>query len=170
MPVSKAAFPDIPAIVKVVNSAYRGEASRKGWTTEADLLKGNLRTDAAAIEQLMADPHSVILKYTTDEGIIAGTVYLQRRNKKCYLGMLSVDPLQQASGIGKLILHAATAHASQSGCTHITMTVISVRHELIAWYEKQGYKKTGIIKPFEVDEKFGVPTQPLFFEVLEKQV
>ena len=35
---------DIPSIVALLNSAYRGESSMKGWTTEAHLIGGNVRT------------------------------------------------------------------------------------------------------------------------------
>ena len=170
MPVEQATIQDIPELVTLVNSAYRGDASKKGWTTEADLLLGELRTDAASLEHIFSNEDDVILKYTTDEGLIAGCVYLQKQGEKLYLGMLSVNPLLQAGGIGKQLLMAAELHAKQTGCHTITMTVISAREELIAWYMRRGYLLTGLNKPFPVDEKFGVPTQELLFEVLEKQI
>src|SRR5262245_55189865 len=92
---------DVQDLVKLVNSAYRGEGSKKGWTTEADLLAGDLRTDEPTLTRMMTAPDSVFLKYRNDEGVIEGCVYLQKRGDKLYLGMLSVSPELQARGIGK---------------------------------------------------------------------
>lgn len=170
MPVEKATIQDIPALVALVNSAYRGDASKKGWTTEADLLLGELRTDEASLRQLFVNSDDCVLKYTVDDGRIAGCVHLQKQGDKLYLGMLSVNPLLQAGGIGKQLLQAAELHAKKTGCHTITMTVISARKELIAWYMRRGYLLTGLNKPFPVDEKYGVPTQELLFEVLEKEI
>jgi ribosomal protein S18 acetylase RimI-like enzyme len=81
-----------------------------------------------------------------------------------------VSPALQAKGIGKQLLAAAELYASEQGCQAVEMTVISIRHELIAWYNKRGYHSTGISKPFPVDDKFGIPKQPLEFIVLEKKL
>ncbi len=170
MPIQKATKEDIPALVTLVNSAYRGDASRKGWTTEADLLLGEFRTDAASLEHIFSSADNAILKYTTEDGSIAGCVYLQKQGEKLYLGMLSVNPELQAGGIGKQLMQASEEYAKEIGCHTITMTVISVRKELIAWYLRRGYHITGINKPFPTDNKFGIPTQELIFEVLEKEI
>lgn len=159
---------DIPALVRLVNSAYRGEASTKGWTTEAHLLKGELRTDEMSVAKLLQKPGAVILKYADEAGLLTGCVYLEKQDKKMYLGMLSVSPDIQAKGIGKKLLSASEEHAKKQNCSSIIMNVISVRHELISWYERRGYQKNGEMKPFPVETKFGVPTQPLEFVVLEK--
>jgi len=84
--------------------------------------------------------------------------------------MLSVDPDSQAKGIGKKLLRAAEDHAKKIGCTTVRMTVISVRKELIAWYERNGYQDTGDIKPFPNDGRYGEHRQPLQFLVLQKEV
>ena len=160
---------DIPAIVRLVNSAYRGEGAKKGWTTEADLLDGT-RTDEANISELMHDTNAVILKCINQEGGMIGCVYLQKQESKLYLGMLSVSPGLQGAGIGKRMLKAADEHAIKNNCHSVFMTVISVRHELIAWYERHHYKRTGETKPFPVGEKFGIQKQPLELIVLEKNV
>ena len=123
-PISKATQDDIPEIIQLVNNAYRGEKSRQGWTHEADLIDGDLRTDFNDLEQLMQDRGSVFLKYI-ENGRIAGSVYLQKQNEILYLGMLSVDPTIQAKGIGKQLLAAAEDHARNMGCKAIEMTVIS---------------------------------------------
>jgi len=170
MNVSPARIKDIPLIVALINSAYRGEASKKGWTTEADLLKGELRTDIPTLTEVMNRPQAVILKYTTAEGSITGSVFLEKQERGLYLGMLSVSPLQQASGIGKQLMKSAEQHAKQNNCSCIFMNVISVRPELIAWYERLGYQKTGEMKPLPADTRFGTPTQPLEFAIMEKKM
>jgi ribosomal protein S18 acetylase RimI-like enzyme len=158
---------DIPALVNLINSAYRGEGSKKGWTTEADLL-GGIRTDEKSLSDMMNKPAAVILVCRSEANVITGCVYLQKQDNKLYLGMLTVSPELQAAGIGRQLLAAAEAHAKNTACSAITMTVISVRHELVAWYERHGYHKTGETKPFPTDPAFGIPKQPLEFVVMDK--
>ena len=160
---------DIQSLDSLVNSAYRGESSKKGWTTEADLLDG-LRIDPATLKKLINEPESVILKYTGDTGLLEGCVYLKQKSNQLYLGMLTVSPNLQGKGIGKKLLEAAEKHALKIGSHSIIMTVISVRQELIAWYQRQGYHLTGTTEPFPTDPKFGLPKQPLVFLVLEKLI
>lgn len=166
--ITVATTEDVAELVKLVNSAYRGEGSKMGWTTEADLLDGK-RTDEASLTQTLETPGNTILKYSHN-GSLLGCVYLSKKQDKLYLGMLTVAPELQARGIGKQLLQAAEAHARQTGCTAITMTVISVRYELIAWYERHGYQPTGETQPFPTDPLFGLPKQPLQFIVMEKQL
>jgi ribosomal protein S18 acetylase RimI-like enzyme len=162
-----AAYNDIPELVKLINSAYRGEYSKKGWTTEAHLLDGELRTDQETLDQLM---HSgSFLKYT-EENKIQGCVYLQKQNEKLYLGMLSVSPNIQARGVGKKFLAESEKYAIEKNCSSIIMNVISIRYELISWYERHGYKQTGETKPFPADNKFGMSLTSLEFIVLEKNL
>ena len=170
MPVSVAAIEDIPGLTALINSAYRGEGSKKGWTTEADLLVGELRTDIPSLTLLMNTQEATFLKYTTDEGVLTGSVYLEKQERGLYLGMLSVSPLQQAGGIGRQLMQAAEQYAGKNNCLCIFMSVISVRHELIAWYERLGYARTGETKPMPVDNRFGTPTQPLEFIILKKDM
>lgn len=158
---------DIAAIAVLVNSAYRGEGSKQGWTTEADLLGGQ-RTNPGILQKQLSEPDSVILLYKDENNALSGCVYLKKKENKMYLGMLTVAPNLQAKGIGKQLLAAAEHHATQNNCEVITMTVISVRHELIAWYERQGYRPTGETEPFPTDPEFGLPKQPLFFIVMGK--
>lgn len=167
MPVSIADIEDVPQLVSLINSAYRGEVSRQGWTTEADLLEGELRTDIATLTNLMNDPEGLVLKYVNDEGIL-GSVYLKKQERGLYLGMLTVSPKKQTAGIGKELMKAAEEIAREKNCPCIFMNVISVRDELIAWYERQGYFKTGETKPLPADTRFGKPTRPLEFAIMQK--
>jgi ribosomal protein S18 acetylase RimI-like enzyme len=165
--ISKAEQHDVEAIAKLVNSAYRGEHARKGWTTEADLIDGT-RTDAAALSDIIKRPDTVILKYELD-GTIVGCVELKTGNGKLYLGMLTVEPGIQGGGIGKKMLQAAEDFARDQKCHSVYMTVITIRKELIDWYVRHGYADTGERKPFAFnDARFGLPKQKLEFLVLEK--
>ena len=170
MPILPADKEDIPALVSLLNSAYRGEDSKKGWTTEANLLKGELRSDEATLTKLMNLPGARFLKFVSEGNEIKGCVFLHKKENKLYLGMLSVSPLIQAKGIGKQLMAAGEKFANEQACNSIFMKVISLRHELIAWYERQGYKKTSQTEPFPVDTRFGIPTQPLEFIIMEKTI
>jgi ribosomal protein S18 acetylase RimI-like enzyme len=167
--ISKAALPDVASIATLVNSAYRGEHAKKGWTTEADLIDGT-RTDADALADIIKKPDTTILKYEQD-GKIIGCVELRIVDKKLYLGMLTVEPSIQGGGIGKKLLVAAEDFAMGKGCRAVFMTVITIRTELIDWYKRHGYVDTGERKPFHFnDPRFGLPKQKLEFLVLEKQL
>ena len=166
--ISPATEADIPALDNLVNSAYRGESSKKGWTTEADLLDG-IRTNETSLWAMLQHPNAVILKYE-EASQLTGCVYLEQKGNALYLGMLTVSPEAQAGGIGKQLMAAAEQRAKDLHCRAITMTVITVRHELIAWYERRGYRATGETKPFPNDPNFGLPRQPLAFIVMEKEV
>jgi len=167
--ITPAVIADATELDKLVNSAYRGDSSRQGWTTEADILDGT-RTDAAAIAELIQTPETTLLKYVEENEILA-CVELKKEDDKLYLGMLTVKPNLQGKGIGKLLLKEAEEEAKRQNCTSIFMTVISVRKELIDWYVRHGYQLTGERKPFAFnDPRFGQPKQPLEFIVLEKKL
>lgn len=167
--ITKAIVEDAPTLETLVNSAYRGDSSRQGWTTEADLLDGT-RTDSAAIAELIQTPGTTLLKYIEDKEIL-GCVELRNQNGRLYLGMLTVRPHLQGKGIGKKLLKAAEEEAKNQKCSSIFMTVISVRKELIDWYVRHGYQPTGERKPFAFnDPRFGQPKQPLEFIALEKKL
>lgn len=159
---------DINELVFLVNNAYRGAEAKKGWTTEADLLDG-LRTNKESLTELRNSPGTTILTYRNKNEIL-GCVYLQQQDQQLYIGMLTVAPQKQGSGIGKQLLFAAEQFALKNNCKEMVMTVISVRDELIAWYERKGYYKTGETKPFPTDIRFGIPKQPLEFIVLQKKL
>jgi ribosomal protein S18 acetylase RimI-like enzyme len=160
---------DIPQLLQVINAAYRGNESRKGWTTEANLIDGEIRTDKQVLQTLIRKRGSVILKFIQENEIV-GCVHLENQNGKLHLGMLSVSPSMQGKNIGKTLLRAAEEYAAANNVGRIVMHVINLRHELIDWYERHGYKKTGETKPFPLDHKFGIPRQSLEFIVLEKKI
>lgn len=161
---------DLPALVALVNSAYRGESSRQGWTTEADLIDGT-RTDEATVQAQLENPAAIILKCEESDGTLLGCVYLEALAEGgLYVGMVTVRPDQQARGIGKRLLAAAEDRARQLKSRFLRMTVIAVRAELLAWYERQGYRRTGGTEAFPEGEPFGILRQPLVLLVLEKEM
>ena len=167
--ITKATLQDIPALNILINSAYRGETSKKGWTTEANLLEGK-RTNEEELTETILNPKNTILKYTENDKII-GSVLLVEKEHQLYLGMLTVSPELQNSGIGKKLLAEAENHAKALGLSSIIMTVISVREELIAWYKRHGYVDTGEREAFpESGIHVTVSEVPLEFIYLEKRI
>lgn len=165
-----AASPDIDALHKLVESAYRGESARKGWTHEADLLGGQ-RTDRKALLEIIDDDNQVIL-LAFGKGALTGCVQLSRvSDTVSYLGLLTVNPDLQAGGIGKQIITAAEQYVQENWLSKtMEMTVIGKRDDLIAYYERRGYERTGESRPFPMDDpRFGLPkTDELEFIVLSK--
>jgi len=165
--ITKATLQDIPALNILINSAYRGETSKKGWTTEANILEGK-RTNEKELTETILNPKNTILKYTENDQII-GSVLLVEKENQLYLGMLTVSPELQNSGIGKQLLAEAENHARALSLSSIIMTVISVREELIAWYKRHGYAATGEREAFpESDIHISIADTPLEFIYLEK--
>src|SRR5690349_15799932 len=126
---------DVSELNALVNSAYRGDSSRQGWTTEADLL-GGIRIDEERLSELIQKQDSTILKYVDDSKRIIGCVQLEKKGDRMYLGMLTVSPTLQSKGIGKELMHASEQHANEQGCRSVYMSVITDRVELMSWYEK----------------------------------
>lgn len=162
---------DIPALHTLVEGAYRGDRARRGWTHEADLLGGQ-RIDVAGLETILTDPAQRVLIATAETAI--GCVQVTRAGESgAYLGMLSVDPARQAGGWGRRLIDAAETLARDTfGATYMEMTVIRQRSELIAWYERRGYRRTGEERPFPLDDpRFGIPTtRELAFVVLSRSL
>lgn len=165
---------DIEAVVALTQSAYRGDASRVGWTTEAGLLDGQ-RTDAGEVAGLIARPDSRILLSEDDTGgsALLACCHLERQGDHGYFGMFSVRPGAQGHGTGRALLAEAERVAREEWhCLGMRMTVIDVRTELIAWYERRGYHRTGEYRPFPYgDPRFGIPKRDdLRFEWLAKEL
>ncbi|AYA36895.1 GNAT family N-acetyltransferase [Hymenobacter oligotrophus] len=165
--VAPATAADVPALVQLINAAYRSEPDRAGWTGEGHLLSGP-RTDAAALLELLQTPGATILTYRNAVAQLLGCVFVQPQQDTLYLGLLAVQPTAQTHGIGKQLLQAAEAYARQHACRSITITVLSARPELVAWYERHGFRGTGNAHPFTDDTRFGVPSQTLTLLEMQK--
>ena len=161
---------DIPQIVELLNITYRSEGFKKGWTTEADIIKGEIRTDEETVVDLMENKNSYFFKCINEKKELIGCVNFKKNGNRMYLGMLSVLPELQGKGIGKMFLKKAELFAKEINCQSIYMQVISIRTELNEWYIRHGCEFTGERKFFDVDEKYGKPIEPLEFIILEKKI
>lgn len=151
----KAELADASFIAQLINSAYRGETSRKGWTHEADILDG-LRIHIDEIAQIIkpdsaaVSPRFIIIGEKNDE--IIATICCEKHNTNAHLGMIAVKPTLQNKGYGKAIIQAAEAITLREWrVTGFAMDVISIRTELLAFYERLGYKPTGKLSTFPVN-------------------
>ncbi|MER7870474.1 GNAT family N-acetyltransferase [Streptomyces cellulosae] len=162
---------DVDALVELIESAYRGESSRAGWTTEADILHGQ-RTDPEGVLEVVKAADSRLLTVER-EGRIVACCQLEHRGDHAYFGMFAVSPALQGAGLGRTVIAEAERQAREGwGVTEMHMTVISLREDLIAWYERRGYRRTGRTTPFPYgDERFGIPQRDdLEFELLVKEL
>lgn len=162
---------DIAAVVALVESAYRGDVSRRGWTTEADILDGQ-RVDTTGVSQVVVQPDSRVVLGLRGSELVA-CFHVERHDSTCYFGMFAVNPDLQGVGFGRRMLDEAERIArTEWNCTKMEMTVICLRDELVAWYARRGYRRTGRFKPFPYgDARFGLPKRDdLRFEYLEKML
>lgn len=189
---SDATLADVPAVVELVESAYRGERSRAGWTTEADLLGGQ-RTDPEEVQALVKDPTATLRlalgphdasswSPSTSVGSMTGAgappggllgcVLVRSEGEHAHVGMFAVRPTQQSRGLGSALLAEAERIARERRALRVRMTVIEQRSELLAWYTRRGYRSTGQTEPFPYgNPRFGLPKRDdLRFVVLEKEL
>lgn len=163
---------DVPALHALIESAYRGQSARAGWTHEADLLGGQ-RTDEASLREIVGEIAQSIRMAEEGAALHGCVLVSDKGSRRAYLGMLTVRPDLQAGGLGRALLAEAERYAREDlGATVMEMTVIRQRRELIEWYLRRGYALTGREEPFPLDdERFGLPkTRDLVFVVLEKQL
>lgn len=165
----RAMLDDVSSLHALVEGAYRGEASRAGWTTEADFLEGQ-RTDLDELSMLVRGPSTrILLAHEGSE--LVGCVLLREEPGRAYLGMLSVRPTLQSSGVGRALLEEAERVARvEMGRPEMRMRVISLRDSLIAWYQRRGYALSGEREPFPYEEpRAGKPKRAdLEFVVMRK--
>jgi len=164
---------DLNAVIALVTSAYRGESSRAGWTTEADFLEGN-RIDPDTLRDDMLGPRSrVLLAENTGNGQLMACAHIAEEEGAGYFGMFAVSPALQGAGIGKALLAEAERIVYEEWqLPRMRMLVIDLRDELIAFYQRRGYRRTGQYTPFPYgDPRFGLPLRDdLRFETLEKSL
>lgn len=170
-PILPATLADVSTLAALINQAYRGAPSAQGWTTEAHLLDGP-RIGENHLQEMVLPANgerTALLKYLVDSAIL-GCVYLEINDEMLYLSTLAVAPAAQGHGVGRQLLAAAQEYARQHGCTRIKISVLSARPELVAWYERHGYQRTGTSEAFPDTAEFGRPRQPLVLLGLELRV
>mgnify|MGYP002777071803 CR=1 FL=1 len=163
--IRPATLADLPAVHAVIERAYRGDSARAGWTHEADLVSGT-RTDLPSLQAIVADPDQVLLTLFEKRTPLGCVNVANRGGGLAYLGLLCIEPSRQAGGLGRALLAEAEDHARNSfGCARIEMTVLEQRAELIAYYERRGWRRTGERRPFPVSLD-----PPYVMEVLAKSL
>jgi ribosomal protein S18 acetylase RimI-like enzyme len=171
--LQRAAPADIPAIVALMNAAFRSEGPAASWNTEAEHIAGDRTSEALLAEEIAASPEAVMLLSRSDAGALLGTVWLEPAGGGVwYLGSLTIDPALQNAGAGRRLLEAAEAWAGRHGAHTIRMKVVNVRDTLIAWYIRRGYRLTGEVEAFPYDDpRFGIPKRnDLAFVTLDKSI
>jgi ribosomal protein S18 acetylase RimI-like enzyme len=163
---------DVPAIVSIMNRAYRGTEGDAGWNSEVDYIDGNRTSERLLREEMVASPKAKLLVWRMAGDVRACVCLEPLGDKLWYLGSLTVDPRLQNAGLGRRLLAASEDFVREHGGKEIRMTVVNVRASLIAWYARRGYHPTGETRPFPYDDaRFGVPKRDdLCFVVLRKQI
>ena len=170
--IRDATVADIPDLHRLIESAYRGESSRAGWTTEADLLDGQ-RTDPEDLADILADPAQALLTAWRGSELLGCVLIADRGEGTGYFGMLSIRPTLQGGGLGRRLVEAAhAALADRFGARRVRISVFPQRETLIAWYERLGYRQTGATLPFPYGNlRFGLPRRDdLYFVVMEREL
>ncbi|GAA4675778.1 GNAT family N-acetyltransferase [Frondihabitans cladoniiphilus] len=150
---------DTSVIVDLVTSAYRGEASTAGWTTEAHLIDG-VRITPELLQHDLDNPAGLVLLGVEGDGTVVTCCNLVARDARVgYFGMFAVSPARQGEGLGKVVLaEAERLLRDEWSCTTMEMTVLDQRPELVAFYERRGFVRTGTFEEFPYgDERFGTP-------------
>lgn len=163
MKISRAILSDLPNICLLANNAYRGEEAKKGWTFESDFIEGDKRTDENDLFFLFSNEKAIFLIAKNEDEVMTGSVYLEAKNENLYMGMLSVEPILQGKGIGKLLVSNAIQYGQSLGLEKLQIQVVHLRKELILWYEKLGFISSDKMMPFEVPLEFGKPKVSLHF-------
>jgi ribosomal protein S18 acetylase RimI-like enzyme len=170
MELEPATAADLPELHAMVEAAYRGDSARAGWTHEADLV-GGVRTDREELAAMLVDPTQHLLVAREGEHMVGCVALTEKGGGLFYLGMFTVATDRQGGGLGKRLLTAAEDHARRVHATCIEMQVIRQRTELIAWYERRGYRPTGEARPFPYDEPRYTPLRDdLEFVVMQKRL
>jgi ribosomal protein S18 acetylase RimI-like enzyme len=148
------------AVTDLVNAAYSGPDAAHGWTPETHIHAGP-RTTLAEVQAILADPaQRILLCHAPD---LLGSVQIDAGG---HLGMLAVPPRRQAGGIGRALLaHAEDRARALWACDSLTLTAISLQTNLISYYERRGYQRTGRREPFPHDEQPGALRQD--FDLIE---
>ncbi|MCV6637316.1 GNAT family N-acetyltransferase [Candidatus Albibeggiatoa sp. nov. NOAA] len=162
-----ATLDDAEYVNRLINQAYRGQ---EGWTRETDIVDGK-RSSIEDVRDLIKNPDSHILVAKLNE-VLTACICVEEKEKQAYIGTFAVNPTFQNQGIGKIVLSLAEDYAvDKLGSQQLLMVVISQREELISFYERRGYQRTGKISEYPVHLNVGVPIiEGLTIEYLEKNI
>lgn len=165
-----AAESDIEALVALVGHAYRGEGGEPGWTTESHLFQGPRTSGSDIRATLRAPEHTLVV--AEEDGRLLGCCTVTDQGSSAYFGLFAVSPHAQGTGVGKALLAEAERIARDDlGAARMIMTVITTRDELLAWYERRGYVRTGKVVPFPAEHAIHIrPGVVVELETLVKRL
>jgi GNAT superfamily N-acetyltransferase len=139
--------------VRLINAAFQVER----FFLDRD------RIDLNEVRSRLASGRFIV---AAEDIALTGCVYVEPLGERAYLGLLSVDPSLQRSGIGKALMNAAEDHCRLAGCAFVDLRVVNLREELPGFYRKLGYVESGTAPfPEEVVTKL-----PCHFVVMSKQL
>src|ERR1700674_3223690 len=119
---------DVPTLTQLINAAF---------VVEQVVFDGN-RVDDLGVRAYMSGGTFLVAE---DSGGLPGCVYVETRNDRSYLGLLSVQPARQGAGLGGQLVAAAENLARDLGSRVIDLRVISARGEqLLPFYQRLGYE------------------------------
>lgn len=145
----RAAAADVPALVTLIERAYFGTPGDRSWTHEADMFDGP-RTSVAEISRLVAE--SAYFVMAERDGTLRGCAVIKRQDADIYFGMFAVAPDEQGKGTGRAIIAEVERYGREIGAPRVMIEVVNVRPELVGFYERGGYAKTGRILAFPFEE------------------
>ncbi|KAK7429468.1 hypothetical protein QQZ08_004060 [Neonectria magnoliae] len=165
-----ATLDDAPQLQPMVEAAFRSEDSRKDWTADM-VLSDNFRIDIEEIIKKIVQPNSATLMATDDNDVLVGSISVFKLNPDvARLSLLAVDQKYQRRGVGRRILTYGEDYCRRVwGVKTFGLNVLSTREQLISWYVRRGYRRTGETTPFPYDLMKGRPLpEGLMFIELEK--
>lgn len=170
--IKPAQVQDADAISALVNRAYRGESSRAGWTTEADLLDGKRTTTGDVLALLNRHDAVILTGWVAETLMVTLCAEWHADEQVAHLGMIAVEPAAQNRGYGKkMILAAEQLSVERWGARASQMSVVSVRQTLIAFYQRLGYQATGELKPFPyLPEMWQAKVENMLLMTLQKDL
>jgi len=119
---------DAAEMIAVVNAAFAVEQFLDGTRTDEHRMSDLMRTGTFLVAHR--------------NGRILASVYTELRGERAYFGMLAIDPSQQGTGLGRLMVEAAEDHCRRQGARFMDIAVLSLRPELPPLYRKWGYLET----------------------------
>lgn len=162
---------DADLLVALINRAYRPEQQPEqqdaGWTHESAIIDDS-RIQLAQLEAIMQLSQQQLIVAECDHQLV-GCVHIMAQQSAVQIGLLTVDPRYQAQHMGKQLLAYAEQQARQCYQPEwFEMSVVHTRHELIAYYERRGYRQSGLIKPYPLDQHVGTPKEALHLLIMHK--
>ena len=155
---------DVQQLTMLINTAYR---TRGGWTTEEGMIQGD-RIQEKQLYDLLNLENFQLFVLEIDNKLL-GCIGVSLGQQVAEIESFAVAPAEQNSGYGKQLLDFAESHIFEIFKKKvIQMSVLNVRIELLAYYQRRGYQLTEKIEAYPLGQNVGEPLIPLHLLILEK--